>query len=74
MGRYVTLATYATEDYLLWHQWEGRCLILWRLVPEKGDGSMVRCECVGGFASTLLEPKERGNGVGSSWRGDLEKE
>ena len=31
-------STYVAEDFLIWHQWEGRSLVLWRLVaPVKGD-------------------------------------
>ena len=29
---------YIAEDNLTWHQWEERCLVLWKLdAPEKGD-------------------------------------
>jgi hypothetical protein len=56
--------------YLIWHQWEGRHLALWRLdAPGKGDARGVRWEWVGG--STLLEAKGRG-GEGCLWKGDWE--
>jgi hypothetical protein len=42
------MATYETEDSLIWHQWEGRCLFLWRLdAPEKEDDRRVKQEWVG---------------------------
>jgi hypothetical protein len=42
-------AIYVVEDCLIWHQWEGRYLVLWKLdVPEKGDARGVRWEWVGG--------------------------
>jgi hypothetical protein len=38
-------ATYVAEDYLIWHHWEGRSLVLWRLdAPEKGDARGVKRE------------------------------
>jgi hypothetical protein len=40
---------YAAEDCLIWHQWEGRPLVLWRLVaPLNGDAGRVSGEWVGG--------------------------
>jgi hypothetical protein len=34
----VVPAAYITEDCIIWHQWERRPLVLWRLVaPMKGD-------------------------------------
>ena len=42
-------ATYIAEDCLIWYQWEGKCLVLWRLdALEKGDARGVRWEWVGG--------------------------
>jgi hypothetical protein len=33
---------YVAEDCLVWPQWEGRSLALWKLkVPEKGDAKGV---------------------------------
>jgi hypothetical protein len=41
-------ATYVAEDCLIWHQWEGRLLVLKRLeASEKGDARGVRQEWVG---------------------------
>jgi hypothetical protein len=67
---------YTAENCLLWHQWEGRRLVLWRLVAEaKGDErGGVKQEWVGGWGSTLLELKRRGDGVGELQRGDQEGE
>lgn len=54
--------TYVGEDCLIWRQWEGSCLVLWRLVtPAKGDARGV---------STFLEAKGRGDGMGGLDRGD----
>ena len=51
-------ATCIAEDCLIWHQWEGRCLVLWRLDdPENGGARGVRWEWEG---STLLEAKGKG--------------
>jgi hypothetical protein len=37
--------TYVAEEYLIWHQWEGMYLVLWRLdAPEKGDARAVKWE------------------------------
>ena len=48
-------------DCLIWHQWEGRCLVLWRLVaPAKEDAGGMRQEWVGWLESTLSEAKGRG--------------
>lgn len=53
--------TYVAEGGPIWHQWEERCLVLWRLVaPAKGDSRGVRQEWVGGWESNLLEAKGRG--------------
>jgi hypothetical protein len=38
------------EDFLIWHQWEGMPLVLWRLsAPLYGDAIVVRQEWVGGW-------------------------
>lgn len=35
-GHSMAPTTYIAEDYHIWHQHEGRCLVLWRLDdPEK---------------------------------------
>jgi hypothetical protein len=64
---------YIAEDSLIWHQWEGRRLVLWRLdAPEKGDARGVMWEQVGEWVSTLLEAKERARGrVGRLVEGKL---
>jgi hypothetical protein len=37
------------EDGLIWHQWEGRPLVLWRPdAPELGDTRAVRQKEMGG--------------------------
>jgi hypothetical protein len=62
--------THVAEDCLIWPQWEGMCLVLWRLdAPEKGDARGMRLEWVGGWVSTLLEAK--GREMGGGQRGDL---
>jgi hypothetical protein len=39
----MALATYVGEDCLIWHQWEGRHLVLLRLdAPEKGHARQVK--------------------------------
>ena len=41
--------TYVAEDGLVWHQWEGRPLLLWRLnAPAQGNARVVRWEWVDG--------------------------
>jgi hypothetical protein len=65
-------AAHVAEDGLIWPQWEGRHLVLWRLeAPEKGDARGVGQEWEDGWRSTLLETKRRGEGE-SLWRGDWE--
>jgi hypothetical protein len=57
----------------MWHQWEGRHLVLWRLdTPEKEDARRLRLEWVGVWRSTLLKVKEREMGWRGSWREDQE--
>jgi hypothetical protein len=61
--------TYVAEECLIWHQWEGRHFVLWRLdAPAKGDARGVSQEWVGGV--TLLEAKERWRGEGRPREGD----
>ena len=53
---------YVAEVCLIW---EGRCLVLWRLVaPANGDAREVRHEWVGGWGSILLEANGSSDGVG----------
>ena len=55
-------ATYVAENCLIWNQWEGRALVLWRLdAPAKEDARGMTQEWVGWWGSTLLEAKGRGN-------------
>jgi hypothetical protein len=50
---------YVAEYCLIWHQWEGSHLVLWRLdVPEKGDARRVRWEWEDEWGSTLLRQRE----------------
>jgi hypothetical protein len=43
MGWSMAPTTYVAEDSLVWPQWEGMCLVLWRLdATEKGDARGVR--------------------------------
>ena len=61
-------ATYIAEDCLIWYQWEGKCLVLWRLdALEKGDARGVKQEWVGEWGSTILEAK--GIGEWGLWGG-----
>jgi hypothetical protein len=61
--------TYVAEDCLIWHQWEERHLVLWKLnAPVKEDARRVRQEWVGGWGHTLLQAKGRGDGIGDFWR------
>ena len=61
----MTPATCIVEDSLVWLQWEGSRLFLWRPdASEKGDARGVRQEWVGGWGSTLLEANGRGFGRG----------
>ena len=55
-------ATYVAENWLIQHQWEGRCLVLWRLdAPMKGDARVMRWELGVGWKSTLIEAKGTGD-------------
>ena len=41
--------TYVAENYLVWSQWEGWHLVLWRFyAPEKVDTRGIRWEWLGG--------------------------
>ena len=49
-------AAYVTESCLIWHQWEGRPLVLWRFdAPAYGDSGVLRQAWVGECESTLIE-------------------
>lgn len=41
----MSLSTYAAQDGLILHQWNGRYFVLWRIdASEKGDARSVRQE------------------------------
>jgi hypothetical protein len=64
-------AVYVAEDCLIWHQWEGRCLVPWRLDSQgKGDAKEVKQDWMGGWVEHLLRGKE----LEISWREDQEGE
>jgi hypothetical protein len=51
-------ATYIAGNCLIWHQWEVKPLVLWKLdAPAKVDARGVKWEWVGEWGSTLLEAK-----------------
>jgi hypothetical protein len=59
----MALATYVAEDCLIWHQWEGRSLVLWRLdAPAQGNARALVQEWMGGWVNTLIEAGEWGIG------------
>jgi hypothetical protein len=44
----MAIATYVAEDCLIWNQWEGRPLVLWKLdASAKGHARGMRQEWVG---------------------------
>ena len=48
MGDSMAPAAYVAEDYLIFCQWDGRLLVLWRIdAPLKCDVRGVRQEWVG---------------------------
>jgi hypothetical protein len=52
-------ATYIADYCLIWHQWEGRHLVLRRLgAPEKGGAGGMRQEWVGGEEGVLRDQGE----------------
>jgi hypothetical protein len=54
MGWSVAPARHLAEDSLIWPQWEGMFLVLWRIdAQEKRDARGVRCEWVGGWGGVL---------------------
>jgi hypothetical protein len=59
-------ATYVTEDSFIWHQWKGRCLVLWRL-DVNGDARGVRQEWVS-VCEHHLRGKGEWEGTGSLWK------
>ena len=64
MGGSMAPTVYVSEECLIWHQREGRHLVLWRLiVPVKEEARGVRPEWVGICRVTLLESKGKGGGM-----------
>lgn len=39
MGQSMAHAIYVAQDCLIWHQWEGICLVLWRLDTLEKDSA-----------------------------------
>jgi hypothetical protein len=65
MDGFIAPATYVAEDGLIWHQWEGRPLLLKRLhAPACGDAREIRQNWTDGWGSTLIEAGRRGDGMG----------
>lgn len=56
-GGSLALDAYILEYGNIWHQWEGRALVLWR-----HDNPAVRKEWVSGWRSTLVEANGREDG------------
>jgi hypothetical protein len=64
----MALAVYVSEDCLIWHQWEERTLVQWRLdAPIFGNVRVVRWEWVCGWVSPLIEAGG-GEGIRGLWR------
>lgn len=62
---------YISEDYLIWHLWEGKLLVLWRLdASTKGDARVVRLKWVGEGVSSYRQGM--GDGVGDFQKGNQE--
>jgi hypothetical protein len=69
-GRSMVLATYVAEDGLNWHQWEGRCLALWRR-------DALEKEVLGGWGRSGWVGRKhylRGKGVGDRVRGSCRED
>jgi hypothetical protein len=60
-------AVHVVEDGLIWHQWEGRHLVLWRLdaLAEGGEAEVGEW-----WRSTLIEEGRRRDGIGGLSRGN----
>jgi hypothetical protein len=68
-------STYVAEYCLVWPQWEGMRLALWKFdAPEKGSAGQVKWEWVGEWVGEhSLRGKEEGKGLGGGlWGGDQE--
>ena len=66
--------TFVPEDCLIWHQWERRVFVLWKLdSPEKRESKGVRCESVDRWVHPSWD-KIEGNGMENwqmgNWKGD----
>jgi hypothetical protein len=65
--------TNVAGDYLIWHQWQGSPLVLWRLnAPVSENARTVRQDWVGGWGRTLIEAGDRGLRIGSLQCGSRE--
>ena len=62
MGGSMAPTVYVSEECLIWHQREGRHLVLWRLIVKE-DSRGVRPELVGGCRIILLESKRKGDRI-----------
>jgi hypothetical protein len=53
------MSAYVAKNGLIWHQWEGRPLVLWRLnTPMEENAREVRQEWMDGWGSSLTEAGE----------------
>jgi hypothetical protein len=52
-------AAYIAEDCLIWYQWKGRLLVLWRLIYPSIGGFWGSEVGISGSVSTLIEARER---------------
>ena len=58
-------ATDVAKDGLIWYQWEGRPLVLWRLDASMWENARaVRQEWVGGWVNVEVPYRSRGRGYG----------
>ena len=65
MGRFMAPQYLWSRELLIWRQWEGWHLVLWRLdAPEKGDARGIRWEWLGGEgAKKGLRKGRAGRGI-----------
>ena len=70
----MTPDAYVSEESLIWHQWKGRPLVLWRFdAPAKGGARAVKLEWASGWRIMLIETKGRGKAgdqMKSLWSGN----
>jgi hypothetical protein len=61
---------YVVEACLMWHQWEQRSLVLWRMdAPAQGNAKVVRLEW---RVENPHRSKVEEGGIGGFWRGNQE--